>query len=183
MSSITTFNKMHIVREFTIIRVFVVFMSLFISQLHAQTNGLLYFTVTDAAGEKILPSHAWKVSASIKDAADLPVAFITADTAYIIVLPQESYNTVIEIQLTYTAGNYTGIMNVYARIAGANANGACHTCAITDMQYHPGNFMLDLPYQQESWDFLNTMPYTFENADYSLKNISMLQNWNTPNLK
>ncbi|MBK7109022.1 MAG: hypothetical protein WAU21_15620 [Chitinophagales bacterium] len=163
-------------------RILILFLFFSISA-SAQVDGIFYFAVTDGVGNKILPSAYWKVSASIKDGDLLPIQFSESDTAYILALPKESFNKLLQIQLAYSAGSYTGIMNVYGKIADTNGNGACNTCAITNMEYRPGNFMLDLPYQQASWDFLDTINCAYGDKNYTLKNISMLQNWSEPNLK
>lgn len=149
----------------------------------AQTDGVLYFAMHDGTGHKILPSHYWKISAGIQDGDTLPVRYVTSDTAFILVIPANAYNKLMHLQLAYTAGTYTGIMNVYFKAGASNANGTCNTCAITDMEYRPGNFMLDLPLQKESWDFLETFNCNVDGKTIALKNISMLQNWSEPNLK
>lgn len=163
-------------------RLFIVFLlSAFYSS--AQNEGLLYFAITDGMENNILPSQYWKVSAAIQDSDTLPLNYIEEDTAYLLKLPASTFGKIIHVQLAYTAGTYTGIMNVYFKTADKNGNGACNACAITNMIYNPGNFMLDLPYQDASWELIEDYVYKFDGKEYTLKNISMLQNWSEPNLK
>lgn len=160
---------------------FLFLMSAFYSS--AQNEGLFYFAITDGLENNILPSKYWKVSGAIQDGDTLPIYYLAEDTAYLLKFPDDTFGKIIQIQVTYTAGTYTGIMNVYFKTAGKNGDGACNACAITNMIYNPGNFMLDLPYQNASWELIEDFNLIFNGKENTLKNISMLQNWSEPNLK
>ncbi|MFN3939843.1 MAG: hypothetical protein ACK4IY_04605 [Chitinophagales bacterium] len=134
-------------------------------------------------GNSIVPSKYWEVSAAVQDGETLPLTYLTSEAGFLLPLPVNSFDKTIQVQLAYTAGTYTGIMNIYFKAADANGNGACHTCAITNMTYTPGNFLLDLPYQEASWDLIEEYTLKLDGNEIILKDISILQNWNEPNLK
>lgn len=150
----------------------------------SQNSGVFVFSMQDESGRQIMPGGNYFFSITRIDVAEDTVyrpEFIAAENMYLFELPKGTKQAQYKIQVKHDEGNSSEIMNINLKLSSQNNYAAgCYNCVCTNIPFTPGNFIMDMPMQQDSWKLLPEVIKTVKGKSVSLKDISIMQNWNVP---
>lgn len=148
----------------------------------AQNAGVFVFSMQDENGKQIMPNGNYLFSFTRIDRSEDTVyhpKFIAAENIYMFEMPKGEMQAQYKMQIQHDEGNSSELMNITMKLTSQNSySTGCYNCICTNIPFRPGSYILDMPTQDDSWKLLPDVTKIVNGKSVSLKDISIMQNWN-----